>query len=174
MDFPLPESGVASETDAILRDFMQRNMERGATQEDFEKQKEQLHQGASDAAANRLKSRLILGRIATEEKIQVENEDFSRVIMNEAMQTSQKPDQLVKELKKKDQSRIDRMRVDILMGKTMDRLLEKAERETAEATAWAFDSPENRQLQLLWEAAGSVCFCKLFFYCELRTITNRL
>ncbi len=134
VDFPLPESGIASETDAILRDFMQRNMERGATQEDFEKQKEQLHQGASDAAANRLKSRLILGRIATAEKIQVENEDFSRVIMNEAMQTGQKPDQLVKELQK-DQSRIDRMRVDILMGKTMDRLLEKAERETAEATA---------------------------------------
>ncbi|MGC6456306.1 MAG: trigger factor [Coraliomargaritaceae bacterium] len=134
VDFPLPESGVASETDAILRDFMQRNMQRGATQEDFEKQKEQLHQGASDAAANRLKSRLILGRIAVEEKIQVENEDFSRVIMNEAMQTGQKPDQLVKELQK-DQSRIDRMRIDILMGKTMDRLLEKAERETAEATA---------------------------------------
>lgn len=134
VDFPLPESGIEGETEAILRDFMQRNMERGATQEDFEKQKEQLHQGASDAAANRLKSRLILGRIAKEEKVQAANEDFSRVIMNEAMQTGQKPDQLVKELKK-DQGRIDRMRLDIVMGKTMDLLLEKAERETAEATA---------------------------------------
>ena len=132
VDFPLESGG---ERDGCNPPgFIRRNMERGATQEDFEKQKEQLHQGASDAAANRMKSRLILGRIATEEKIQVENEDFSRVIMNEAMQTGQKPDQLVKELKK-DQSRIDRMRVDILMGKTMDRLLEKAERETAEATA---------------------------------------
>ena len=134
VDFPLPESGIEGETEAILRDFMQRNMGRGATQEDFEKQKEQLHQGASDAAANRLKSRLILGRIAKEEKVQAANEDFSRVIMNEAMQTGQKPDQLVKELKK-DQGRIDRMRLDIVMGKTMDLLLEKAERETAEATA---------------------------------------
>lgn len=134
VDFPLPESGIKSETEAILRDFMERNMERGATQEDFEKQKEQLHEGASDAAANRLKSRLILSRIAAKEKIQVGNEDFSRVIMNEAMQTKQKPDQLVKELKK-DQGRIDRMRMEILIGKTMDLLIEKASRETEAATA---------------------------------------
>ena len=134
VELALPESGVTSETDSILRDFMQRNMQQGATAEDFEKQKEQLHQGASDAAASRLKSRFILGKIAEKEKIKVENEDFSRVIMNEAMQTGQKPDALVKELQK-DQSRINQMRVDILLGKTMDLLIEKAERETAEASA---------------------------------------
>ncbi|NQY32161.1 MAG: trigger factor [Coraliomargarita sp.] len=134
VELALPESGVRSETDSILRDFMQRNMQQGATAEDFEKQKEQLHQGASDAAASRLKSRFILGKIAEKEKIKVENEDFSRVIMNEAMQTGQKPDALVKELQK-DQSRISQMRVDILLGKTMDLLIEKAERETAEASA---------------------------------------
>ena len=134
VELALPESGVTSETDSILRDFMQRNMQQGATAEDFEKQKEQLHQGASDAAASRLKSRFILGKIAEKEKIKVENEDFSRVIMNEAMQTGQKPDALVKELQK-DQSRISQMRVDILLGKTMDLLIEKAERETTEASA---------------------------------------
>ena len=50
------------------------------------------------------------------------------------MQTKQKPDQLVKELKK-DQGRIDRMRMEILIGKTMDLLIEKASRETEAATA---------------------------------------
>lgn len=134
VELALPESGVASETDSILRDFMQRNMQQGATAEDFEKQKEQLHQGASEAAAARLKSRFILGKIAEKEKIKVENEDFSRVIMNQAMQTGQKPDALVKELQK-DQSRINQMRVDILIGKTMDLLIEKAERETVDASA---------------------------------------
>lgn len=134
VELALPESGVESETDSILRDFMQKNMQRGATAEDFEKQKDQLHQGASDAAAARLKSRFILGKIAEQEKIKVENEDFSRVIMNQAMQTGQKPDALVKELKK-DQSRINQMRVDILISKTMDLLIEKAERETTEASA---------------------------------------
>ena len=53
--------------------------------------------------------------------------------MNEAMQTGQKPDKLVKELRK-DQSRINRMRMDILIGKTMDLLIEKAERESVEAS----------------------------------------
>lgn len=134
VELALPESGVASETDSILRDFMQRNMQQGATAEDFEKQKEQLHKGASEAAAARLKSRFILGKIAEKEKIKVENEDFSRVIMNQAMQTGQKPDALVKELQK-DQSRINQMRVDILIGKTMDLLIEKAERETVDASA---------------------------------------
>ncbi|ADE53750.1 trigger factor [Coraliomargarita akajimensis] len=132
VELALPESGLKSETDAILRDFMQRNMQQGATQEDFEKQKDSLHEGASEAAVSRLKSRFILGKIAEKEKIKVENEDFSQIIMNQAMQTGQKPEKIVKELQK-DQGRINQMRVDILLGKTMDLLVEKAERETIEA-----------------------------------------
>lgn len=132
VEFELPESGIQSETDTILREFMQQNMQRGATQEDFEKQKEELHAGASAAALSRLKSRFILGKIAEKEKIKVENEDFSRVIMNQAMQTGQKPEKLVKEIQK-DQNAINQMRVDILLGKTMDLLVEKAEREVVEA-----------------------------------------
>lgn len=129
-EFPLPDSGVERETEEVLRDFMQRNMQQGMTSEDFEKNKEQLHEGASKAARDRLKSRLILAKIAEAEKVEVKNEDFSRIIMQEAMQTGQKPDKLVKELRK-DQDRINRMRRDILLGKTMDLLMEKAEREEA-------------------------------------------
>ena len=55
--------------------------------------------------------------------------------MQEA-QTGQKPEKLVKEIQK-DQSRINRMRLDILMGKTMDKLLETAERETVEPASEA-------------------------------------
>jgi len=129
-EFPLPDSGIEQETQAVLRDFMQRNMQQGMTAEDFEKNKEQLHEGAGKAAQDRLKSRLILAKIAEAEKVKVENEDFSRIIMQEAMQTGQKPDKLVKELRK-DQNRINQMRRDILLGKTMDLLMEKAERENA-------------------------------------------
>jgi trigger factor len=136
VDFPIPESGVESETDAVLRDFMQRNMQQGVSAEEFEKHKEQLHEGASKAAHDRLKSRLILTKIAEKEKIKVENEDFSRMIMMEAQQTGQKPEKLVKDLRK-DQNRINRMRSDIILGKTMDLLMEKAERETTEPAAAA-------------------------------------
>jgi trigger factor len=129
VEFAIPASGIESETDAVLRDFMQRNMQQGVSAEEFEQHKEQLHEGASKAAHDRLKSRLILSKIAEKEKIKVENDDFSRMIMMEAQQSGEKPEKLVKELQK-DRSRIDRMRSEIILGKTMDLLLEKAERET--------------------------------------------
>ena len=131
VDFPIPQSGVESETEAVLRDFMQRNMQQGVSAEEFEKHKESLHEGASKAAHDRFKSRLILTKIAEKEKIKVENEDFSRMIMMEAQQAGQNPDKLVKELQK-DQNRVNQMRRDIILGKTMDLLAEKADREIVE------------------------------------------
>ena len=131
VDFPVPQSGIDSETDSVLRDFMQRNMQQGVSKDDLEKHKESLHDGASKAAHDRIKSRLILTKIAEKEKIQVENEDFSRMIMMEAQQSGQNPEKLVKELRK-DQNRINNMRRDIILGKTMDLLLEKADREPVE------------------------------------------
>ncbi|HAQ57461.1 MAG TPA: trigger factor [Opitutae bacterium] len=137
VEFAIPESGIESETEAVLRDFMQRNMQQGASEADFEAHKEQLHEGASKAAHDRLKSRLILSKIAEKEKVQAENDDFSRLIMMQAQQSGEKPEKIVKEIQK-DQSRINNMRSEILLGKTMDLILDKAERETvAAATAEA-------------------------------------
>ncbi len=130
VDFPIPESWVASETDVVLREFMQRNLQQGIPAEEFEKHKEQLHDGASKAAHDRLKSRLILGKIAEQEKIKAEQDDFGRMIMMQAQQTGEKPEKLVKEIQQ-DQSRINRMRSDIILAKTMDLLVEKAERTVA-------------------------------------------
>jgi FKBP-type peptidyl-prolyl cis-trans isomerase (trigger factor) len=53
------------------------------------------------------------------------------MIMMEAQQSGQNPDKLVKELQK-DQNRVNQMRRDIILGKTMDLLSEKAEREIVE------------------------------------------
>ena len=132
VEFAIPESGIESETEAVLRDFMQRNMQQGASEADFEAHKEQLHEGASKAAYDRLKSRLILSKIAEKEKVQAENDDFSRLIMMQAQQSGEKPEKIVKEIQK-DQSRINNMRSEILLGKTMDLILDKAERETVAA-----------------------------------------
>ena len=132
VEFAIPESGIESETEAVLRDFMQRNMQQGASEADFEAHKEQLHEGASKAAHDRLKSRLILSKIAEKEKVQAENDDFSRMIMMQAQQSGEKPEKIVKEIQK-DQSRIINMRSEILLGKTMDLILDKAEREIVAA-----------------------------------------
>ncbi len=134
VEFSMPESGIESETETVLRDFMQRNMQQGVSSEEFEKHKEELHEGASKAAHDRLKSRFILSKIAEKEKVVAENEDFSRMIMMEAEKTGDKPDKLVKELQK-DRSRIDRFRNEIILGKTMDLIVGKAEREIVAAEA---------------------------------------
>ena len=125
VDLALPQSGIESETETILRDFMQRNIQQGTQKEDLDAQKEALHASAYKAAEDRLKSRIILSKIAEKENIKIENEDFSQVMMNEAMQTGQKPVNLVKELRY-DQDRINKMRTDILLSKAMDLLIEKS------------------------------------------------
>lgn len=139
VDFPIPESGVESETEDVLRDFMQRNLQQGVSAEEFEKHKGQLHEGASQAAHDRLKSRLILSKIAEKEKIKAEQEDFSRMIMMQAQQQGEKPDKIVKEIQK-DQNRISQMRRDIILGKTMDLLVDKAECERVEPFAATGDA----------------------------------
>ena len=78
----------------VLREFMQRNLQQGVSAEEFEKHKEQLHEGASKAAHDRLKARLILSKIAEKEKIVAAQEDFSRMIMMEAQRTGEKPEKI--------------------------------------------------------------------------------
>ena len=56
----------------------------------------------------------------------------------EAQQAGQNPDKLVKELQK-DQNRINQMRRDIILGKTMDLLAEKADREIVEPVVASSD-----------------------------------
>ena len=46
--FPIP-GGIDSETNSVLREFMQRNMQQGVSQDELEKHKESLYEGASKA-----------------------------------------------------------------------------------------------------------------------------
>lgn len=131
VDIPIPESGIENETELVLREFMQRNMQQGVSADELDKHKNSLHEGANKAAHDRIKSRLIIAKIAEKEKIQVENDDFSRMIVMEAQQSGQNPEKLVKELRK-DRDRINNMRREIILSKTMDLLVQKAERESAE------------------------------------------
>lgn len=134
VDFAVPESGLENERNNILHEFMQRHIQQGAKQSDFESQKEKMHEEAGKAAHSRLKTRLILSKIAQKENIEADNDDFGRMILFEAQQAGQKPEKLVKEIQK-DESRLNRMRSDIILQKTLDLILEKAERETEAESA---------------------------------------
>ncbi len=134
VDFPIPQSAVEQQTQEILRDFMTRYLQQGVPQEEFEKRKDELYEGASKAAVDRVKVRFILGKIAEKEKITVENEDLSPVIMQEAIAKRMQPDQLVKELQK-DRSRLQALQESVLMNKTLDFLVNSAESRVREAGA---------------------------------------
>ena len=125
LDFGVPESLVEAETQSVLRQFIEENMRRGIPAEQFEKDKKELFEGAKKAAAQRVKTQLILAKIAEAEKIQVTEKDIDAFIYREAMRTNQKPDKLVKDLSK-DRDRLRAVQQSIIFDKAVDFLVSKA------------------------------------------------
>lgn len=125
LDFPLPESVVEGETNGVLSDFIARNMSQGVTEEQLEEQKDKLFEGASTAAKDRVKAQLILSAVAEKEEIKVEDQDIQQAIMQEAMQSRIKPDDLVKQLRE-DRGRLSRLQQNCLYNKALDFLVSEA------------------------------------------------
>jgi trigger factor len=134
VDFPVPDSLVESETQGVLRQFIEENMRRGVPQEQFEKDKAQLFEGARKAATTRIKTQLILAKIAEAEKLQVSEGDIDAFIYREAMRTQQKPEKLVKTLStNRDQLRS--VQQSIIFDKAVDFLVSKAKVSTVQPKA---------------------------------------
>lgn len=125
VDFPVPQSMVDSETQQVLRQFIEENMRRGATEDAFEKDKKQLVEGAQKAATTRVKLQLILARVAEEEKLSVTERDIDAFIYREAARSNQKPDKLAKDLGR-DREQLRAAQQSILFDKAVDFLVSKA------------------------------------------------
>jgi len=82
--FELPPALLQNETRRALAELVQRNRERGVTDEMLKEKEKELIEGAAGLAANRLKTNFILHRIAEQEKIQVAKEDMDLRIRQEA------------------------------------------------------------------------------------------
>jgi trigger factor len=134
VDFPVPDSLVEAETQNVLRQFIEENMRRGVPQEQFEKDKQQLFEGAKKAAANRVKMQLILAKIAEAEKLSVEAQDIDNFIYRESMRTQQKPDKLVKALTN-DREQLRAVQQNIIFDKAVDFLVSKATVKTTQPAA---------------------------------------
>ncbi len=133
----MPQSLIDQETNSVLRQFIQENQRRGLTQEQFEKDKDQLVEGAKKAAESRVKTQLILARIAEQEKLAVEAADIDAFLYRQSMQTGTKPEKLVKELTN-DRDRLRAVQQSIVFDKALDLVVSKAvvtEAAPAAATA---------------------------------------
>ena len=125
VDFEIPQTLIESETQSILRRFMEENLRRGVPQDAFEKNKAQLFEDARKAAARNAKVQLILARIAAEEKIELKDADYDRFIRMEAMRSGERPEKLVKELGK-DRERLRAMQQQMLLDKSLDFVVSQA------------------------------------------------
>lgn len=117
--FAIPESAIADETDSILRSYMTRMMRYGATQAQFEQQKDQLIGEAQKAAVDRAKTNIILDAIVKLEKIELTNQDLQMRVMHEAYMAGVKPQQFVKQLEK-DRQLVNEIRQAALFNKVLD------------------------------------------------------
>ncbi len=125
VDIPLPESLVDFETEMAMRQVVQNNVRQGVSQEKLEENKEQIHAESRAAATEAVKLQLILTQIATKEEITLTDEDMSRFIMQRAYQSGQKPDAIVKDLRK-DQEQVRRIQSSLLYDKTLEFLVDQA------------------------------------------------
>src|SRR5438034_7077399 len=133
VQFELPPALLQNETRRALAELVQRNRERGVTDEMLKQQEKELIDGAAGLAANRLKTNFILHRIAEREKIQVTKEDVDVRIRQEAARYDISPDKMRKELQQKDA--LDDIAEQILLGKTLDFLKANVSVEEAQQPA---------------------------------------
>ncbi|MGC4071104.1 MAG: trigger factor [Nibricoccus sp.] len=134
VDFPVPDSLVESETQSVLRNFIEENMRRGVPQEQFEKDKKELFEGAKKAAAVRVKTQLLLAKIAEQEKINVTEQDIDAFIYRESVMNNTSADKLVKDLTK-NRDRLRAVQQSIIFDKALDLLVSKAKVSTIEPKA---------------------------------------
>ena len=118
VQFDLPPPLLRNETRRALGELVQRNRERGITDEMLKGKEKELVEGAGGLAAHRLKTNFILSRIAEQEKITVTHEDLESQIRQEALRYNMPVEKMRKELQQHE--RLDSLAEQILLGKTLD------------------------------------------------------
>src|SRR5213075_3321880 len=102
IELELPPALLQNETRRALAELVQRNRERGVTDDMLKEKEKELIDGAANLAAHRLKTNFILHRIAEREKIQVVQEDIDFRLKQEASRYDISPEKMRKELQQKD------------------------------------------------------------------------
>ncbi|HZS18596.1 MAG TPA: trigger factor [Candidatus Udaeobacter sp.] len=133
IQFELPPPLLKNETRRILADLVQRNRERGVTDEMLKDKEKELIESAAGLAAHRLKTNFILHRIAERENVNVSREDINARLREEAARYNVSVEKMRKELQEHDG--LDAFAEQILLGKTLDFLKANVSVETTQESA---------------------------------------
>ncbi len=128
----VPPSLLRNETRRTLGELVQRNRERGITDDMLKEKEKELVEGAAGIAMHRLRTNFILGRIAEQEKIEVSRDDMNGRIRQEAMRYNVSPEKMRRELEEHDG--LNALAEQVLLGKTLDFLKANVSVKTAEPT----------------------------------------
>jgi trigger factor len=133
IQFELPTALLKNETRRVLGELVQRNRERGVTDEMLKDKEKELIESAAGLAAHRLKTNFILHRIAEQENIEVSRDDINARLREEAARYNIPVEKMRKELQEHDG--VDAFAEQILLGKTLDFLKANVSVETAQEPA---------------------------------------
>src|SRR5215475_12382259 len=118
IQFELPPALLKNETRRILADLVQRNRERGVTDEMLKEKEKELIESAAGLAAHRWKTNFIWHRVAEQEDIKVSGDDINARLREEAARYNVPVEKMRKELQEHDG--LDAFAEQILLGKTLD------------------------------------------------------
>ena len=124
VDFELPEEYVTSETQGQADRLVEDAVKRGMSQEQLQAEQEQIFETAGERARNNLKVQFLLGEIAQAESIKVPDNELLQSITNLAKREGKPLKAFLKQLQR--ERRVESIRNQMLIGKTVDFLLESA------------------------------------------------
>ncbi len=133
IQFDVPKALLQNETRRALAEIVQRNRERGVTDDMLKDKEKELIDAAAGMAVHRLKTNFILHRIAESEKIQISKEDLDSRIKQEAARYEITPDKMRKELQQR--NALDDVSEQLLLGKTLDFLKANVSIESAKESS---------------------------------------
>ena len=129
--FDLPPPLLRSETRRALGELVQRNRQRGLSDDLLKSKEKELVEGAASLAAHRLKTNFILHRIAEAEKMEVTRAEVDERVRARAAQYNLPVEKMRKEIEENDG--LNGLAEEILLGKTLDFLKANVTVETAAA-----------------------------------------
>lgn len=122
--FDLPPAMLANETRHVIQDIVRENTMRGIAREALVEKKDEIFQFASKNAADRLKASFILGKIAAQEKVEVQPQEIELRILQLAQRYEIQPVKLRKQLEER--GGLDEIHEELLVAKTLEMLVSTA------------------------------------------------
>ncbi len=136
VDCELPESLVTEETQSQADSMVERGVRAGMSEEEIQEQQNEIFAADSQQAVSNLRTNFILREIAAAEKLAINDKELVSHLIQIATSRKVEPKKFIKDMQRA--GRIEGVRQSMLIGKTLDFLLEHAtvtEDPAAELTA---------------------------------------